>query len=163
LSNSKNQEEPHFDTIFHMILPIVFAMIWILDSFVFFFSTVLTYFIPLSVRLIMFVSTMGVALYLWGKAHKALFGKLINPEHERPKKLVSHGIFAHLRHPIYLGNILALLSFVLLTISLISLLFWIVIVMLQDFQAAEEEKFLEELYGEEYRAYKVRVRRWGII
>jgi protein-S-isoprenylcysteine O-methyltransferase Ste14 len=162
LSDNQNQAEEHHDSLFHIILPLAFALVWILDSFIFFFSTVLTYFIPLAVRIALFIGILAIAVVLWAKAHKILFGKLINPEHHKSEKLVSSGIFAYLRHPIYLGNILALLSFVLLTMSLISLLFWILIVIIQDFQAAQEEVHLEELYGDEYRAYKARVRRWGI-
>ena len=153
-------EKTHHGHFYHILLPIIFVSIWILDSFVFKFSTFLIDFIPLVLRIILFAIILGVAFYLWGAAHKALFGKIFNPEWHRPKDLVTTGAFAYIRHPMYLGNLLALLSVFFLTISLLSLACWVIIFIIFDRQAAREDQQLEETYGERYSNYKKSVAKW---
>jgi protein-S-isoprenylcysteine O-methyltransferase Ste14 len=75
--------------------------------------------------------------------------------------LVQDGLYRFTRNPMYLG--LALLQ------AGIGLLWgqpWIlvmlapVIVVIQRFTIAREERHLELRFGDEYRAYRARVRRW---
>jgi protein-S-isoprenylcysteine O-methyltransferase Ste14 len=76
-------------------------------------------------------------------------------------KLVTHGMFAHCRNPLYVGNVLlslALLSVphgltIFLVGGAISLVTYIAIV-------AAEEQFLAATFGAEYDAYCARVNRW---
>ena len=75
--------------------------------------------------------------------------------------LIKKGIFKYSRNPIYLGMI-AILTGVwiylgsltpLLIIPLFSLL-------IQEVFIKEEERMLEDKFGEDYRQYKATVRRW---
>jgi len=76
-------------------------------------------------------------------------------------KIVTSGIYAYSRNPIYLGWFVliagrgfmnASLLVLLVAVTMLLLLYWAVIV--------EEEKYLESKFGEEYLSYKKRVRRW---
>ena len=158
--NNEEKEGHHPGHIYHIILPIIFLVVWILDSFIFKFSTFLASYIPLILRIILCLAVLAIAFILWGTAHKALFGALFNPPRHKPAGLVTTGVFAYLRHPMYLGNLMALLSGFLLTWSLITLGCWIIIFIIFDRQAAQEDRSLEEAYSEEYRKYKKSVRRW---
>ena len=75
--------------------------------------------------------------------------------------IVTSGIYAYSRNPIYLGwfvliagkgliNASALV--LLVAVTMLTLLYWAVIV--------EEEKYLESKFGGEYLTYKRSVRRW---
>ena len=84
----------------------------------------------------------------------------INPS-EHSSKVVTSGIYAYSRNPIYLGWFILIAGigfrnanpFVLaMALTMILLLYWAVIL--------EEEKYLENRFGEEYLRYKKSVRRW---
>lgn len=75
--------------------------------------------------------------------------------------LVTDGLFRYSRNPLYLstlglyGGVTLLVDAlwpVVLLIPLVAVLRWGVI--------AREERYLEHKFGDEYRAYKARVRRW---
>ena len=75
--------------------------------------------------------------------------------------LVSEGIFNYSRNPIYLGMIITLIGVWIFLGSLtpvlvIPLFIWLI----QEIFIKQEEKMLEEKFGEEYQAYKISVRRW---
>jgi len=76
----------------------------------------------------------------------------------RPKAtaLVTTGIYSKIRNPIYVFSALVV-GGALLYINQAKLL-WIlaVIVPVQVYRAKQEEKVLEERFGEEYRAYRAR-------
>jgi protein-S-isoprenylcysteine O-methyltransferase Ste14 len=76
-------------------------------------------------------------------------------------RIVTSGIYAYSRNPIYLGCfvlivgrglIYASVLVLLLAVTMLLVLYWAVIV--------EEEKYLERRFGEEYMSYKRSVRRW---
>ena len=80
---------------------------------------------------------------------------------ERSSTLITHGIFAYSRNPIYVAMLLWLVSFALLLASVFALLscglFW---AYMTKFQIKPEEKALEAHFGPEYERYRSRVRRW---
>jgi protein-S-isoprenylcysteine O-methyltransferase Ste14 len=87
-------------------------------------------------------------------------GTTIKP-FEESSNLVDEGLFKYSRNPIYLGMIVFLfgLWFVLGSLTplvVIPVFVWLI----QEKFIKEEEKMLEEKFGEEYREYKARVRRW---
>jgi protein-S-isoprenylcysteine O-methyltransferase Ste14 len=75
--------------------------------------------------------------------------------------LVTGGVFGFSRNPIYLGMLLALAGIWLLLGSLSPVvmvpLFWLA---LNQTIIPLEERMLTERFGDEYRAYQRRVRRW---
>ena len=87
-------------------------------------------------------------------------GTTIKP-FEESSYLVNEGLFGYSRNPIYLGMVVVLLGLWCVLGSLTSLLVIPVFVgLIQEKFIKEEERMLEEKFGEEYREYKAKVRRW---
>ena len=86
----------------------------------------------------------------------------VNPlRPERAAHLVTSGVFARSRNPIYLGDLLILLALALaFGLWLNFLLLPLFVVCIDRGQIAAEERALQRLFGDEYRAYCARVRRW---
>lgn len=74
-------------------------------------------------------------------------------------RLLTSGLYSVIRHPQYLGIILATLGFTFfeLEVKLMSLITWIMLVFAYVWLARREETGLQEKYGEEFIAYKRRV------
>jgi protein-S-isoprenylcysteine O-methyltransferase Ste14 len=71
--------------------------------------------------------------------------------------LVTTGIYGYIRHPQYLGFLLITLGMNVLWITISTLLLWPILVILYYRLAKEEEKNMEEKFGEEYTKYKQNV------
>lgn len=75
--------------------------------------------------------------------------------------LVTDGIFAHVRNPMYLGFLLVLLGWAAWLGNPWTLIGPVVFVLYMNrFQIGPEERALAALFGEEYSAYRAAVRRW---
>lgn len=80
---------------------------------------------------------------------------------ERSTALVTDGIYRYTRNPMYLGLTLVLLGAALLFGSLGALLpVPVFLLIVRQRFVLGEERFLEDIFGAEYLAYKQRVRRW---
>lgn len=151
----KHSEHPHLsgeyrwgDTI-QLILLVLFLGIWIIDSFVLHFSTFLRNTIPDFIRVPLSLIVLIIAWMLARRGMKAVFGT-----DRQEAELIDTGVFSLIRHPIYTGAILFYLGAVLITLSLISAGFWLIIVLAYIFIARAEEQILTEAFGEKYTAYK---------
>jgi len=71
--------------------------------------------------------------------------------------LVTDGIYGYLRHPQYLGLILIIVAFNIQWPTLLTLLMAPVLIIMYIRLAREEERELEERFGEAYRAYRLKV------
>jgi protein-S-isoprenylcysteine O-methyltransferase Ste14 len=83
----------------------------------------------------------------------------------RPSKTTTHiittGIYGLSRNPIYLSFVLAGVGIAFAVNSLWIVLMQIpVVLLIRKFVIAKEEHYLESKFGDEYRNYKLRVRRW---
>jgi protein-S-isoprenylcysteine O-methyltransferase Ste14 len=79
---------------------------------------------------------------------------------DRPDKLVTTGIFAFSRNPIYIGFACVLLGQFLVFPNWILLIYLVAGIWLFHRQVLHEEAFLRKHYGQEYVAYSKRVRRY---
>jgi protein-S-isoprenylcysteine O-methyltransferase Ste14 len=79
---------------------------------------------------------------------------------DHPDKLVTTGIFAYTRNPIYVAFGFVLLGQSLLFSNWILLVYLIAAVWLFHRQVLREEQFLKQHYGREYFEYSARVRRY---
>ncbi len=141
----------------HLILissVIMFITTCILDTFLLNFSTQLAFIIPLIVRIIPFAIMLLIALVFQRLSHQAVFNE------EDVNSLKKSGIFAHVRNPVYLIMPLYFIAFVLLTMSLISIVPIIISFIMYTPMVKFEEKDLEKVFGQEYLEYKEKVPRW---
>ena len=117
------------------------------------------------------VMCVGIFIYLWtvvtfllrGKGTPAIwFTKAISfIIGEEPVKMVSSGLYKHTRNPMYLGVIITVAgqgiffqySILLWYAFSLFIVFTLVVIFI-------EEPHLEEKFGEEYKNYKKRTRRW---
>ncbi|MHA1884943.1 MAG: methyltransferase family protein [Promethearchaeota archaeon] len=134
---------------------VIFALVWILDSLIFTFSIFLSFYIPFLFRIILFGIIIIIAIVFIQISQKILFNQPENKD-----ELITEGIFGHVRHPLYLGVLLIYLSFIFLSISLISLVVWVIILLIYDRLATFEEKELEKIYKQEYLEYKDKIPKW---
>jgi protein-S-isoprenylcysteine O-methyltransferase Ste14 len=80
---------------------------------------------------------------------------------ERSTTLVTSGVYRYTRNPMYLGLTLLLLGVAALQGSLGAFLpVPLFVLIIQKRFIEGEERFLTEIFGEQYRSYQRRVRRW---
>jgi protein-S-isoprenylcysteine O-methyltransferase Ste14 len=106
-----------------------------------------------------FLCFVGLMLLLFSLVS---FGKSfrVGIDVDRPDKLVTTGIFAFSRNPIYVGFAFVLLGQFLVFPNWILLAYLAVGIWLFHRQVLREEGFLREQYGQEYAEYCNRVRRY---
>ncbi len=155
MSTKKHTEHPHLtgehrwgDT-GQLILLFLFLGIWITDSFIFHYTTSLLEGVPNFIR----VPAAGLVLicgwYLARGGMKAVFGTAReNPE------VISTGVFRIVRHPIYTGAILFYMGASLITMSIASAAFLLVIIAFYITICRYEERILAEAFGNDYLEYK---------
>jgi protein-S-isoprenylcysteine O-methyltransferase Ste14 len=97
------------------------------------------------------VAVVGLAYIKRGGVNKRVFAE----------RLVTEGLFAHCRNPLYVGNFLLLLALLMLVNNL-----WLYVIAGAFFVfaykaiVAAEETYLREKFGAEYEDYCRRVNRW---
>ncbi len=145
-------EHPWGDT-GQIVCLIIFLTLWILDSFVFKYSTFLTTYIPVFIRITTGALVLGYSGWLARAGLKIVFG-----EKREKSEVIKKGVFSKVRHPIYLGAILLYLGLIFFTFSLLSLGFWLLIIIPFYFWISKyEEKILTEHFGQDYLDYKEKV------
>jgi protein-S-isoprenylcysteine O-methyltransferase Ste14 len=153
---SKNGEHPYGD-LGQLILLVVFLLVWVGDSFFLHYSTFLSGYLPLALRLLIAALALILAFFLVKSGHVVIS----HGNHGRlPRSLVVTGAFRYVRHPLYLGCILVYFGLAVVTASLLSLALLAAIIPFYNFLAAYEEHLLEDLFGETYRTYKQKTGKW---
>jgi len=147
MRNENTESEIKYSHLLQVLCLILFYVVWTLDSFLFNVSTFLAKFVPIFIRAVTSLSVIIGGSILIAKAHRQLFK-------DKQADLITDGIFAHVRHPMYLGTILIYLGWIIGTLSLLTLIPWILILILYVKMANYEEKQLERKFGEKYIAYK---------
>lgn len=105
-------------------------------------------------------TALVVAGWVVGRALLDLGRSLTPVPRPRPDgRLVTSGIYSHLRHPIYAGMILASIGWSALTRSLAVLVVALLLAALLDAKARREEGWLVERYPD-YEAYRRRSKRF---
>ena len=108
------------------------------------------------------VALVAAALVLMALAVVRMWRRRTTPiPHREPSALVTDGVFALSRNPIYLGDVTLLAGLVTLwhawpSLALVPLLGW---VLSRRFVAAEEAR-LARAFGEAWHDYARRTRRW---
>jgi len=141
--------------------------VWLLFSLIaayvlhrFFATPLIVRSLPAAVVLI--IAGFGIAIS--GASTFSRAGTELNPTSELNAKLVTKGPFAYTRNPMYSGVTLVSLgaAFVFGTLPFFVATVLLFLLVNSVFIPYEEAK-MERQYGAEFRAYKTRVRRWGIV
>ena len=106
-----------------LIFLVIFLVIWIADSFIFKYSTFLTQHVSNYIRVPIALIILTISGLLAGFGLNTIFGKT-----RKEPQVITTGVFSIVRHPIYLSSILLYLGFILLSLSLLSVLVWFIIV-----------------------------------
>lgn len=131
----------------------LFLTVWFLDSYIFNYSTFLAGYVPWLVRLALALGVLVIGLAILELAHGHLHSM-------KSGKLMTTGIYGHIRHPLYLGTLLLYLPFILWSFSLLCIIPWLIAVVAYNKMANYEEQLLTKRLGKEYAEYKKRVRKW---
>jgi len=121
--------------------------------------------IPLPFNLIgIALMPIGLLLIAWANytlLHIGKIGLRAREPMQTPSNLVVAGPYRYSRNPLYLGALIALFGLVIVWSSLVVFLgvIFIYIVFRYVF-VGREEVILEDAFGDEYRDFKRRVRRW---
>ncbi len=103
---------------------------------------------------------IGFIITIWSAVLFNKAGTAIKPFDESTH-LVTKGMYQVTRNPMYLGMVVILLGIALLfgtftPFFLIPIFIWLI----QTIFIGNEEIMMERIFGDEYREYKKRVRRW---
>jgi protein-S-isoprenylcysteine O-methyltransferase Ste14 len=109
----------------------------------------------------------GVVFLLWGYLQFKFSGKyrnrlgrggpgLKNP----PEALVTSGIYAYTRNPMYLGHFIYITGIAITLQSLVAVLLLIFTLIWYQPRVRKDEERLVELFGDDYEEYRKRVKRW---
>lgn len=75
-------------------------------------------------------------------------------------ELVTKSVYAYIRHPIYAGIFLSVIGIELILSSYLVLVLLFIAIPVMQYQAHLEETILTKHFGEQYKAYKKRTRRF---
>jgi len=118
--------------------------------------------LPLKVFIVSVLAAMGGLCSLTGALSFRRARTTIDPmKPHQASTLVCGGIYRVTRNPMYLGLVFVLTAWAVYLNSLEALLGVVgFMIYIHGFQILPEERALIEVFGEEYRDYQSRVRRW---
>jgi protein-S-isoprenylcysteine O-methyltransferase Ste14 len=137
------------------VLLSIFLVVWISDAFFLHYSSLLSHYIPLWMRLLGAAFLLCGAAYLAKTSHDIVFAEV----RETPG-VIRKGPFGKVRHPLYLSAILLYAGLLCLTLSLAATVIWIGIIGFYHFIAKYEEQLLLKKFGTDYEAYMRDVPMW---
>jgi protein-S-isoprenylcysteine O-methyltransferase Ste14 len=138
-----------------LILVCLFAVIWIVDTFFLRYTTFLNQYIPLVARIPCGMIVIALAVYLAKTGLSTVFA-----DEKENHGVIRKGVFSIVRHPVYLSEIIIYLGLLIISISLASVLVWVIAIGFLYYISRYEEKLLLERFGENYRDYMREVPMW---
>jgi len=135
-----------------VILLVIFLIVWILDSFVFKYSTFLSDDIKWYYRIIPGGIILGGAQFIAWSGIKTVFGEV-----REPPQVITKGVFSFVRHPVYFGSSFAIFGLVIMTLSVFSFVIWLMVIIFYYYVSHHEEKLLLAKFGKEYEDYMKKV------
>ncbi|MFX1284222.1 MAG: methyltransferase family protein [Promethearchaeota archaeon] len=134
---------------------LAFLIIWLLDLILVQLPNDILISNLLIIQILLFLIFLILAVRFGMTSHNRLFGGV-----NQPSRLISDDVFAVVRHPMYFGTLVLYLGLIFLSLSVISVIPWIITFILYNKIAIFEEKELERIFGNEYFEYQKEVPRW---
>ena len=150
-------EHPLCDRV-QLLMLILFFVVWVAYSLGFFmsgYSTVVFEALDFPLLFAGIFVSLCLSFYLVSKSHKTVLEQVSDPP-----KFVDSGVYAWVRHPMYLGILLFCFAFLFVSVSLVSIGIWIAFFIFYDRMATYEEQSLIKILGKPYTAYQKRVSKW---
>lgn len=138
-----------------LILALLFAAIWIADSFFLEYTTFLNQYVPPVIRISFGVLFLALSGWLAKTGLSIMFG-----ENRENPGVIRKSVFNIVRHPIYLSEILLYLGLLILNISLAAAVVWIIGIAFLHYISKYEESLLLARFGKEYEQYMKEVPMW---
>ena len=133
----------------------LFLSVWMIDSFFLKIGTTLNTHIPIFLRIpiatLFFILSIGMAI--------SSINTIFIQKREEPK-IIQTGLYAIVRHPMYLSEILLYFTFLSMSFSYFAFAIVILILVFFYFICTYEEKILINHFGAEYEAYMKKVPMW---
>jgi len=133
----------------------LFVLVWVADTFFLKYTTFLNQYLPLAVRVVL----GGVVLLLSGLLARTGLDIIFGGEGNNTG-VIRKGVFNHVRHPIYLGEILLYLGLLMLSISLAAACVWVCAIGFLHYISRYEEGLLLVRFGTDYEQYMREVPMW---
>lgn len=118
------------------------------------FAFILTAFVPshwsVSSVIYLFITVVGLVLLTIARIQLGNSFSLT----PQARKLVTHGLYSRVRHPVYVFGSIAIFGLFLYIGRPILLCLFFLLVPMQILRARAEERVLEARFGDEYRAYR---------
>jgi protein-S-isoprenylcysteine O-methyltransferase Ste14 len=132
----------------------VFLAVWAGDSFFVYESIFSSTYVPLPARHIVLGMALVAGLALFRITHPVVCRE------QRPDKVVTTGLFRHVRHPLYLSAVITSIGLCLSAMSINSFVVFVGILVFYDYIAGYEERLLELKFGEVYRQCRNATGKW---
>jgi protein-S-isoprenylcysteine O-methyltransferase Ste14 len=131
-----------------IILLILFLSGLLVDRLILHFSDFLAQMIPIYPRVILSLPFFILSFILARSGLKTVFG-----DQREELLIIKTGVFAVVRHPIYLGSILLYLALIFISLSIVAFCIWIIIILFYYFISRYEERLLIDRLGSQYEEY----------
>ncbi len=160
---------PKDDSTFGIIgtyMKLTFAVLFLYVLICAFFPTWYNYFLPISQLDCQTLKHIGLALLLFSFVWIVVAqinmknSWRIGIDAQTTTELITSGLFAVSRNPVFVGMIISLSGLFLITPNALTVLFLILGYVLIQIQIRLEEEFLTKELGQEYLEYKQKVRRF---
>ena len=137
------------------LFAVLFAVVWILDSFFLKWTTFLSDSVPTWIRTLAGCVLLAVAGFLAISSMKTVFAEVRDPP-----AVIRSGLFAYVRHPMYFSEVLLYAGLFALSLSLASAAVGLSAAIFLFYLCRHEELLLIDRFGDDYRGYMREVPMW---
>ena len=138
-----------------VVAALIFIVVWILDVFLLRWTTFLDDLIPLWIRIPVGVLLLIPSLLLAWKSTAIVFGEV-----REPPDVIRTGLYAIIRHPMYLSEIMLYCAIFCVSMSLAAFGVLLIALVFLRFLCRFEERLLISRFGNDYRRYMRDVPMW---
>lgn len=140
--------------------PLIFAIFMLAAIFLHKFIYEISFRYSLVNTVGFFLSICGIIINMWSMNKYRQYKTSSHPKHQA-YKLIQDGPYKFSRNPLYLGNWVMIFGFgVGLNILWISITSILAIIVVNFFVVIPEERYMYDIFGEDYKTYRKNVRRW---